>query len=264
MRIVLHRGNTYNAVENSLDAMNTNINNSEITFGSDEVSLEIDVILKPPFVIHHTTTDIVKNVFRKAEPNSTHFNSIKNKYVWELSELDISHVRHIKSNTKPMILKEVLEHAELNGYKLYLDIKVPDYFVKNYYKYFLLNEHTRIMMNIINSYHHVVTCVISFSFYTSLIIKQLSDSNIDRGVFYWNKFNINFINRMYHRTIIHLLKPTILSYSLETVQNDDQVLNNPNMNTTRYIWTIHKTELPSLNTFLQNNNLIPIVDMFDK
>src|SRR5579872_6419775 len=234
-KIILHRGNTLKGNENSLEAMNPDIADmkkyvdTNINVDNINVVFEVDIIAKYPFIVHHTTEDIVNNVFdvnKNICYDFTEFDSIKNKKVSQLKAEHINKCYQKQTTSKPMILRELLELSKQNNFKLYLDIKVPNY---SWYKlligYFITIYNVVRMCKLINNYvkHNIIDCIISFNFFTSLIIKIFTVVNnifspnkiFIQGIFCERHFKNNFVNKIYYRLLKWIISPKIISYNIQ-------------------------------------------------
>ncbi|VBB18800.1 putative phosphodiesterase [Yasminevirus sp. GU-2018] len=297
-RVALHRGNTFYGVENSLEALRPDLTEvlrftNETTFDDNDVVMEIDVILKPPFLIRHNTDDKVSdayienilpsdNVLSSSRDQNWSFENIRSKKPWELTEYDISRLKHLPkrgtiSESKPLILKEVLELAKQKKYRLYLDVKLPNYTLNELSNYVTLYHDTKEMMRIIAEYakYGVIDCVVSFSFLASVLIKFFntvasSTDKIRQGVFCWEVFGLhsrmsNVLNTIYMYFVRMIIHPIVVSYSIRLVKRYPHYLNMMGVTDikNRYVWSIHKTKLGEMTDFLDTNNLTAVVDTFD-
>jgi len=273
-KIILHRGNTLLGVENSIEAMNPDVSSlkNEGCEIPQIVIFEVDVIARSPYLIHHTTDDIVENIF------DFDIDGINKKHVWELTQEQIEHCRHkTGKRSKPMILEELLELAKKNKYKLYLDVKVPDYQRTNMTNYIFLYGEIHGMFDILNKYkkYDLIDCVVSFSTMASIMFKiyasivfpskfpvMFKDTfNLNLGVFGHMYFKNVILNKIYMYLLILIISPKIISYDINMIEKDISLIH-PKYQC--YVWTMHKSELSSKNNFLVTHNLVPVIDMFDK
>jgi glycerophosphoryl diester phosphodiesterase len=272
-KIAFHRGNTWKSMENSFESLNNkNINRLINLHPTPEYIYELDVINKYPFIIHHSPNDKIKKSFTlKTNKDVIH----------ELDLADIKYTRY-KDNSKPMILKDLLEYSRENDLKLYLDIKHVGYD----------NDIYR-MIGLINAYPDVIECVLSFNINILEILK--SDLiNIKYGLFIYEsdeeRFDMlpidyrkeyNFQYKMtkqyiksylysYYDTLIKYFKPTILSIEKDLIFNQnvyDDIIHNfqKNENNQIYCWTLSQKEMQDsyITNILAKRNIIPVFDNYD-
>jgi glycerophosphoryl diester phosphodiesterase len=277
--IVFHRGNTFEAMENSREAINTTINvlsggqwlAQQIQDIKKHIVLELDIIAKYPFIVYHNTEDMANLVF---DTDKNEIN-IANKKIWELTDVEISKCYYKNTKSKPLILEELLELAKSNNVMLYLDIKVPEYT----YTWQQIRQYINIpgeiyrMCDIIVKYidAKIIDCVISFSLLATLLIKLYIDGNklknkLILGMFCCEYYPDSNINMLYNKFINYIVQPTVYSYELSLLDKQIQyrkTISSNGADVKYYVWTIHKNDLVNRSTFLSEHNLIPVVDMFD-
>jgi hypothetical protein len=273
-KIAFHRGNTWKSMENSFESLNNkNINRLINLHPTPEYIYELDVINKYPFIIHHSPNDKIKKSFTlKTNKDVIH----------ELDLADIKYTRY-KDNSKPMILKDLLEYSRENDLKLYLDIKHVVGYDNDIYR----------MIGLINAYPDVIECVLSFNINILEILK--SDLiNIKYGLFIYEsdeeRFDMlpidyrkeyNFQYKMtkqyiksylysYYDTLIKYFKPTILSIEKDLIFNQnvyDDIIHNfqKNENNQIYCWTLSQKEMQDsyITNILAKRNIIPVFDNYD-
>jgi hypothetical protein len=273
-KIAFHRGNTWKSMENSFESLNNkNINRLINLHPTPEYIYELDVINKYPFIIHHSPNDKIKKSFTlKTNKDVIH----------ELDLADIKYTRY-KDNSKPMILKDLLEYSRENDLKLYLDIKHVVGYDNDIYR----------MIGLINAYPDVIECVLSFNINILEILK--SDLiNIKYGLFiyesdeerfdmlpidYRKEYNFQYkITKQYiksylysyYDTLIKYFKPTILSIEKDLIFNQnvyDDIIHNfqKNENNQIYCWTLSQKEMQDsyITNILAKRNIIPVFDNYD-
>lgn len=284
-KIILHRGNTFKGIENSLEAIDPDTLDLEQYVDFKKIDgigigtiFEVDIVTKSPFIVHHTTEDKVDSVFDILDvilfPERQY---IKDKYVWELTEDEIKWCVHKNTLSKPMILRELLELAKQKNIKLYLDIKVPEYADSDVWNHMLLFREIFNMCEMINEYvqYGIIDCVLSFSVVASMMIRFYSflrGYKFDRGMFCWQHVETDFfkkvwmdktrLNRLYMHLLYFIISPIIISYEAELIEVDTWYLN-LSLDMKRYVWTYHKSMLINKSDFLIRYGLVPVVDTFD-
>lgn len=285
-KIIFHRGNIWNAVENTIQSLNNkNIHEKLKSRLSSNVSYvyEIDVINKYPFMIHHSPYELLSKSI------NLNTNTNKNeKYIYQLDHEDIINAKYY-DDSKPIILEQLLEHCRRENLKVYLDIK----HVKNH------EDDIHDMIRLLNLYPDVIDCILSFSI--ELLSKLKANLiGIRHGLFIhetyiekFEKFEIddtfkfNFEYRLtkrqlksylknYFETLIRHFNPKVLSIQKDLLVNDD---NTPKYDSVYlplfkefkkdksneiYSWTFSQEDMRNdfMIDFLKTRNITPIFDNY--
>lgn len=271
-KIALHRGNTWNAIENSMDSINFN-DESRISLGIDpqdplDIVYEVDVVAAKPFLISHNTNERCEELF-EYDKNT---NDLSGKALWKLSEEEIKTCKYPGSLDGPMVLRELLEIAKKRNAKLYLDVKVPEFTISYY-----MNMHSEIsdLCDIIKEYYDqdAVSSIFCFNPFAALMINgYLKENNMNRGIemgmFCSEYFSYEPLNYLYHKVLHYFLNPNVMSFQKELVCDSAkhhyiEYFHDRKNHKKSYIWTIHKNNLNRYRYICRTLNLVPVIDMFD-
>lgn len=270
--IALHRGNTYNAIENSIesiffDAVSKSLINGLGSMVDQGIVYEVDIIAVKPFVVFHSPEDLAQDVFDSDI-------DITGKKVWNLDRTEIENCRYRGTESMPMVLTELLEIAKTRGAKLYLDIKVPKIMDS-----LSMSNSIRELCDIVKVYanHGIIDSIFCFNSFTILSINRYLLENgmkgmISIGMFCSQYLSSEPLNFYYHKLLYQLLEPNLISYQKEIVRDESYKHymkyfydEGKDKQTRRsYIWTIHRNDLPDYQDLLERYGLIPVIDMFNR
>lgn len=272
-KIIFHRGNISNSTENTLESLNSDDIHKKLKSkisSNAKYIYEIDVINKCPFLIHHSPYENILD--------SINLDTQK-EFIYEMDHEDIIKAKYY-DNSKPIVLKELLEHCRKNKLKVCLDIK----HVENY------EDDIHEMIKLLNKYSDVIDSVLSFSI--DLLLKLKTDLvGIRYGLFISESesesfkksiiddtYKYNFIYRITKRqiksylknhfeTLIEYFKPSVISIQKDLILHDyvyDSIITKFQENKLNevYAWTFSQKEMRNeyIIDFLKTKNIIPIFD----
>ena len=267
-----HKGDTYYGHENSLEAI---IGHYTMSKENDANLLanrvyEIDIIAKSPFLVSHDPYAITEDVFKPISSESMAldvFENCKHKYLADLSEVEIRHVVY-KSGDAPMILSELLTFIKFMRAKVYLDIKSP---LDTCYDFFDPSDTGKLdasadvtaleadifnMIDVISKTcdelgvipSAIIDTIISFDDAISVFMKaeiDRRDLDLDNGMFVFQNFQDDTMNRAYLDLLYEMIRPNVISYNHVAMFDKPDYLSRYD-GARHYVWTVHIDDLPEL------------------
>lgn len=288
-----HKGDTYYGHPNSLETITGYYKRMPRDKANAKTSsriYEIDVIMKPPFLVSHDPWTLAKDVFipiNDAEITTEIYDGAMNKKLHNLSETEIRSLMY-RSGDTPMILEDLLTVSSFIDASIYLDIKspfaIPNEFVDNgsdemnKFKSYTVRMFDAIVdtcQKTQTSIRDVVNTIISFDDAISILMRKEIDKRklgmeIDMGMFVYDKCTDPDMNQTHHDLLYALINPTILSYKYDLIASHPKYLSRY-ISTTIYMWTVHVDELEkiysddaSLGKVLDAMNVIWVVDNYER